>query len=89
MSFNNKLTNEEIQTIRELRIHRILNVSDNGRNLSLKCPFHVERTPSFVLYPDNSFHCFGCKVNGQGAIDFCVALGYTFIEACEELLKYR
>lgn len=83
-----KLTNEEIQRIRQIRIHSIIHVSDSGRNVSLRCPIHQERTPSFVLYPDNSFHCFGCKANGQGAIDFCVALGYTFIEACEELVRY-
>ncbi len=83
-----KLTNEEIQKIRDVRIHNVLGVGDNGRNVSLKCPIHSERTPSFVLYPDNSFYCFGCKANGQGAIDFCVALGYTFVEACEELIKY-
>ncbi len=84
----NSLTNEELQKIREVRISNILGVRDLGRNISLKCPFHGERTASFVLYPDNSFHCFGCLANGQGAIDFCVALGYSFIEACEELIKY-
>lgn len=85
---SNKLTNEDLQRIRNVRIHNILSVNDNGRNISIRCPFHSERTPSFVLYADNSYHCFGCKANGQGAIDFCVALGYTFVEACEELLKY-
>ena len=85
---NSKLTNEEIQRIRNIRIHNVMGVADTGRRISLKCPIHRERTASFVLYPDNSFHCFGCNNNGQGAIDFCVALGYTFVEACEELIKY-
>ena len=83
-----KLSNEELNKIREVRIHSIMGVHDNNSRISLRCPIHNERTPSFVLYPDNSFHCFGCKANGQGAIDFCVALGYTFVEACEELIKY-
>lgn len=37
-----------------------------------KCPFHKtgqERTPSFVIYPNNTFHCFACQANGD-AIDF-------------------
>jgi len=25
-----------------------------------KCPFHQERTPSFIYYKDGGFHCFGC-----------------------------
>lgn len=83
-----KLTNDEINIIRSVRIHRILGVEDDNRKLSLRCPFHNERTPSFYLYPDNSFHCFGCNKNGQGAIDFCVQLGYSFVDALTELVKY-
>lgn len=86
MSFN--LTSEDLQKIREIRIHKILSVRDNGSRISIRCPIHNDKTPSFTLYPDNSFHCFGCNVNGQGAIDFCMALDYTFIESCEELTKY-
>ena len=32
----------------------------------LCCPFHQDKTPSFVIYPKtNTFHCFGCGVNGD------------------------
>lgn len=41
-----------------------------GRNLKCLCPFHREKTPSFVIYPENqSFYCFGCGVGGD-AISF-------------------
>lgn len=82
------LTNDEIQTLREIRIHKILSVQDNGRRVSIRCPFHNERTPSFILYPDNSYHCYGCGLGGSGAIDFCISLGYTFLDSAEELSKY-
>src|SRR5205085_132085 len=37
-----------------------------GRNLKGLCPFHSEKTPSFVVYPNNaSYHCFGCGANGD------------------------
>jgi DNA primase len=37
-----------------------------GRNLKGLCPFHGEKTPSFVVYPQNgSYHCFGCGENGD------------------------
>lgn len=84
----NALTNEEIKRIREVSIATIIGERDSGRRVSIRCPFHNERTASFVLYPNNTFHCFGCGANGQGAIDFCVALGYTFVEACNELIQY-
>ena len=37
-----------------------------GRNLVGLCPVHGEKTPSFVLYPENdSFYCFGCGAGGD------------------------
>lgn len=66
----------------------LLNVADKGRRVMVKCPFHPEKTASLAIYPNNGFHCFGCAKHGKNAVDFIVALGYTFPEAIEELSKY-
>ena len=37
-----------------------------GHTFKSCCPFHTEKTPSFVIYPDeNRFHCFGCQAYGD------------------------
>ncbi|MBF0254778.1 MAG: DNA primase, partial [Candidatus Omnitrophica bacterium] len=38
----------------------------SGRNFKGCCPFHTEKTPSFMVSPDKQiFHCFGCGVGGN------------------------
>jgi DNA primase len=37
-----------------------------GRNLSGLCPFHKEKTPSFIVSPERgTFHCFSCGAGGD------------------------
>jgi len=41
-----------------------------GANFKGVCPFHQEKTPSFIVNPDKQiFHCFGCNAGGN-AITF-------------------
>lgn len=37
----------------------------NGRGKVGLCPLHTEKTPSFHLYPDGHFYCYGCTAHGD------------------------
>lgn len=56
-----------------------------GVRLLGKCPFHSEKTASFVVYPNNTWHCFGCNEHGD-VIDFIKKTNnLSFIEAIKYL----
>jgi len=44
----------------------------NGDRKKTKCPIHKEDTPSFFIFENNSYHCFGCQAHGSNAIDFVI-----------------
>ena len=47
-------------------IGRFVNLRKAGANWKGLCPFHGEKTPSFMVNPKKGiFHCFGCGVGGD------------------------
>jgi len=58
-------------------------------NMVGRCPFHAEETPSFTVYEDGHFHCFGCGKHGtvfdwymlREHIDFPAAKARVLTEA--------
>lgn len=66
-------------------ISEYIEVKKAGRNYKANCPFHGEKTPSFMITPElQMYKCFGCGKSGDV---------FTFIEEHEgmefkEALKY-
>jgi DNA primase len=57
-----------------------------GRVLIGLCPFHEEKTPSFVIYPENnSWFCFAEGIGGDVISYYMKKTGLSFVKAVEEL----
>src|SRR5881409_247295 len=47
-------------------VNRFVNLKKAGQNWKGLCPFHTEKTPSFMVNEKKGiFHCFGCGVGGD------------------------
>ena len=59
-----------------------------GRNFKGLCPFHQEKTPSFIVFPESgNFHCFGCGKGGDAFTFYQAAEHVEFREALQELAR--
>jgi len=69
-------------------IGSVLDLKRAGRNFKALCPFHGEKTPSFMVSPDKQiYHCFGCGKGGN-AFNFVMDYeGVGFVEAVRKLAK--
>ncbi|MEW6185551.1 MAG: DNA primase [Thermodesulfobacteriota bacterium] len=67
-------------------VSEVVALKKSGRNFQGLCPFHPEKTPSFMVNEEKQiFHCFGC---GLGGNVFTFLMNYnrlTFPEAVSEL----
>ncbi len=89
-----RISDEQINEIREKAdivdfINVYVPLKKTGKNYKGLCPFHEEKTPSFVVSPDKQiYHCFGC---GAGGNIFTFVRQYknvSFIEAVKEVAEF-
>lgn len=86
-----RIPEDTLQTVRD----RVDIVDLVGRHVSLKkagrsykglCPFHHEKTPSFVVTPERgTWHCFGCGEGGNAFAFLMRQENLTFPEAVRSL----
>ena len=67
-------------------IGNYVQLKKQGSNFTALCPFHSEKTPSFIVSPAKQiYHCFGCGASGD-AIKFIMEIEkLSYPEAIEKL----
>jgi DNA primase len=90
---NGFLSEEKVSEIRDRSsivevISDYINLKKAGKNYRGLCPFHSEKTPSFMVNEEKQiFHCFGCGAGGD-VFAFLMKVGnFSFPQAAEELAK--
>ena len=87
------LSEEKVSEIRDRSsilevVSDYVTLKKTGKNYKGLCPFHSEKTPSFMVNEEKQiFHCFGCGEGGD-VFTFLMKVGhFSFPEAVEELAK--
>jgi DNA primase len=86
-------TKESIETLRQ-RIDLVdvlsshLDLKRSGASFKALCPFHEEKTPSFIVHKgDAHYHCFGCGAHGDAIAFLMGHLKMGFAQAVETLAE--
>lgn len=86
----NAITDEDKRLAKGVPITDFLvgRIRRSGKRVYTECPFHTEKTGSFVVYEDqNTYHCYGCGENGDSISFIQKQQNLEFIEAIRFLLR--
>ena len=79
---------EEIESASDIvsTIARYVSLKKAGKNFKGLCPFHKEKTPSFIVSPEKQiYHCFGCGKGGN-VFNFIKSVeNISYIEAVKRI----
>jgi DNA primase len=69
-------------------VGRHVQLKKAGINFKGLCPFHGEKSPSFIVSPSRqTYHCFGCGVHGDAIRFLMEHTGLGFMDAVRDLAQ--
>ena len=87
-----KITIDKLKEITDIVtvVGHFISLKKSGARFSACCPFHNEKTASFIVTPDrNMYKCYGCGAGGD-AISFVMNLeNLKFFDACKTIAEIQ
>jgi hypothetical protein len=86
-------SNEEVSRLKanvalEDLARQYVKLRKSGQNYIALCPFHTERTPSLVIFPQTqTFYCFGCQAHGD-IISFIMRIEHISFPEALSMLRH-
>lgn len=84
----NAISDSDIDYARQMSLETLMGLQfkpAGAGKLKASCPFHHDRSPSLIVFPDNHYHCFSCGKHGS-SIDYLMETeNISFIEAVKVL----
>jgi DNA primase len=81
-----ELLRQRIDLAEVLSAH--IQLQRSGSSFKACCPFHEEKSPSFVVQKgDTHYHCYGCGAHGDAIAFLMSYLKMSFVEAVESLAE--
>lgn len=77
---------DKVDLVEVLSSH--LQLKRSGATYKALCPFHEEKSPSFVVQTgDSHYHCFGCGAHGDSIAFLMNHVKMSFVDAVETLAE--
>ncbi|SFH20787.1 DNA primase [Desulfotomaculum arcticum] len=78
---------KQINIVEIINRYNIVELKKRGRRWAARCPIHDDHSPSFVVFPNGTWKCFGCGEHGDGVDLVAKIFNLELIEAARMIAR--
>jgi hypothetical protein len=82
---SNSVDIEKARNVPILGLYSFEKIKKTGQRTFALCPFHNERTPSFMIDKKNRWKCFSCQASGDSIAFIMKLKNLSFIDAVRDI----
>ncbi|SFH33393.1 DNA primase [Desulfotomaculum arcticum] len=78
---------KQLSIVEVINRYSIVELKQRGRRWTARCPLHNDHSPSFVVFPNGKWKCFGCGEHGDGVDLVAKIFNLELIEAARMIAR--